>query len=116
MSDFVPESAIDHVAVLERGGANLGDEDFALFKCLNCGLVYLLDYEVDTVYLDGNDLSLRHDIVDSAQGFSCISCQQPFPPDVWAGPKALEKFLVTWSELEKSAWSWVARRSTRWGE
>jgi hypothetical protein len=49
MSHFVPESAIDYEAVLRRGGRNLGDEDFALFKCPSCNRLYLMDYEVDTV-------------------------------------------------------------------
>jgi hypothetical protein len=52
MSDFVPEGAIDYGEVFRRGGHNFGDEDFALFKCPSCGRIYLLEYEVDTVYLD----------------------------------------------------------------
>jgi hypothetical protein len=52
MSDLVPEDAINYDEVFRRGGHNVGDEDFALFKCPNCGRIYLLEYEVDTVYLD----------------------------------------------------------------
>jgi hypothetical protein len=111
VTHFVPESAIDYVAIIERGGANLGDEDFALFKCPTCGFVYLLEYEVDTVYLDGNDLAQRQDVTDPARGFVCISCQKQFPSGVWAGPRAEEKFLVTWGELQRSPWFWAARPS-----
>jgi hypothetical protein len=39
------------------GGANHGDEDFAFFRCPHCRRVYLLEYEVDTVYLDPADLA-----------------------------------------------------------
>jgi hypothetical protein len=59
MQDLVPENAIDYDEVFRRGGRNLGDEDFALFKCPACGRIYLLEYEVDTAYLDPDDLSVR---------------------------------------------------------
>ena len=36
--------------------ANCGDEDFALCKCPHCGRIYLIEYEVDTIYLDPIDL------------------------------------------------------------
>jgi hypothetical protein len=115
MANFVPESAIDYTAVLERGGANCGDEDFALFKCPSCGFVYLLEYEVDTVYLSGDDLTQRQDVTDPSQGFVCISCKNHIPPRAWAGPRAEEQFLVTWEELAKSRWSWAVRpRGSVW--
>jgi hypothetical protein len=116
MADFVPESAVDYPAIFERGGANLGDEDFALFKCPNCGFIYLLEYEVDTVYLDGSNLTLRQDVTDSTQGFICIQCRKQFPPGAWAGPRAEEKFLVTWGELQGSPWSWAVRPNHAVGE
>jgi hypothetical protein len=70
MPDFVPETAIDYEEIFRRGGHNMGDEDFALFKCPNCSHVYLIDYEVDTVYLDGDDLSRRTDVVE--RSFDCV--------------------------------------------
>jgi hypothetical protein len=53
VAEFVSEAVIDYAEVFRRGGRNLGDEDFALFKCPKCGRVYLLEYEVDTVYSRG---------------------------------------------------------------
>lgn len=116
MAYFVPETAIDYTAILERGGANFGDEDFAFFKCPNCSFVYLLEYEVDTVYLNGNDLTQRQDVTDSSQSFVCVSCERTFPPGAWAGPKAEDKFLVTWRELQSSPWNWAARPSSAFGD
>jgi hypothetical protein len=108
MNDLVPETAIDYEEVFRRGGRNHGDEDFALFKCPLCGWVYLLEYEVDTVYLDGNDLSRRALIFENT--FSCLGCGNSVPHDEpWAGPKASTRFGVTWEELAESDWAWVVR-------
>jgi len=116
MSHFVPETAIDHDAVIRRGGRNLGDEDFALFKCPGCRAVYLLEYEVDTVYLDGTDLSKRFDATDSAQEFVCLGCNTAVPNGAWAGPKADDTFRVTWQELKASSWAWVATPLRSFGD
>ena len=43
----VPEEALDYDEILRRGGANDGDEDFALCKCPHCGRMYLIEYEFD---------------------------------------------------------------------
>src|SRR5882724_7879851 len=110
MTDFVPETAIDYDEVIRRGGRNLGDEDFALFKCPACGRIYLLEYEVDTAYLDPEDLSRRADVVEGS--FDCVECRRRIPDDEpWIGPKADSKFAVTWPELEASRWAWIARRT-----
>ena len=110
MTDFVPETAINYDEVFRRGGRNLGDEDFALFKCPACGLIYLLEYEVDIAYLDPHDLSRRADVDKGA--FDCVACGRRIPGDEpWVGPEAGAKFGVTWPELEASGWSWIARRS-----
>lgn len=116
MSYYVPETAIDYRAVFDRGGANLGDEDFALFKCPACKQVYLLEYEVDTVYIDGSDLSKREDVTDWNHTFRCVNCRREVPRAPWAGPRVEERFLVTWKELEESAWSWVATPSASFGD
>ncbi|WP_140627766.1 hypothetical protein [Methylibium rhizosphaerae] len=116
MSLYVPESAVNYEAVFRRGGRNMGDEDFALFKCPNCGHVYLMDYEVDTVFLDGDDLSKRDDLFDESHPFVCSSCEQPMPNGVWVGPHAEERFQVTWLELKASRWSWVATPMRSFGD
>jgi predicted nucleic-acid-binding Zn-ribbon protein len=116
MSHFVPETAIDHDAVIRRGGRNLGDEDFALFKCPRCRAVYLLEYEVDTVYLDGADLSKRFDATDPSKDFICLRCNIAVPAGAWVGPKADDAFRVTWPELKASSWAWVATPLRSFGD
>ena len=117
MSRYVPETAIDYEAIFRRGGRNFGDEDFALFKCPRCGYVYLLEYEADTVYLDGSDLSKRQDVTGRPViSFICVGCTQALPEGAWAGPRAKEQFLVTWQELKASAWSWVATPLASFGD
>jgi predicted RNA-binding Zn-ribbon protein involved in translation (DUF1610 family) len=109
MSDLVPEEAIDYAEVIKRGGANHGDEDFALFKCPHCGQVYLLEYEVDTVYLDPADLSKRVPVY--SEPFICVACGQPLPGDeAWVGEAARAGFGVTWADLAGSGWEWAVRR------
>ena len=105
-TDLVGEGEINYAAVMARGGANCGDEDFALFACPFCRHVYLLEYEVDTAYLDGNDLKNRVSVFNS--GLPCVSCGEEIPGDTaWVGPKAPEKFRVHRDELMSSDWRWV---------
>jgi hypothetical protein len=112
MNPFVPEEALDYQEILRRGGANCGDEDFALFKCPNCCQIYLLEYEVDTVYLDPNDLTRRVDISHGAiPTFECNACGWRLPEVPLAGPRVPDEVRVTWEELEKSRWAWVAQRA-----
>lgn len=106
MFDSVPETAINYDEVFRRGGRNVGDEDFALFKCPRCGQIYLMEYEVDTVYLDPHDLSRRAPVFNTS--FNCVACGQEVPSDEpWIGPKAAPRFQVTWAELEASDWHWA---------
>jgi predicted RNA-binding Zn-ribbon protein involved in translation (DUF1610 family) len=104
--DVVPEGAIDYAEVFRRGGRNLGDENFALFKCPNCGRVYLIEYEVDTVYLDPADLSRRTSV--HSESFDCASCGLRVPDYPWIGPSASPRFWVTWEDLGQSGWRWIA--------
>jgi hypothetical protein len=107
-NELVPEEAIDYDEVLRRGGHNHGDEDFALFKCPHCGRIYLLEYEVDTVYLDPNDLTKRAPVFSDP--FDCVACgKEVSKSEPWIGPKASPRFGVTWDELESSDWAWIAR-------
>ena len=106
--DFVPEEAVDYDEVFRRGGRNDGDEDFAFFKCPACGTVYLFEYEVDTVYLNGRDLTERAPV--SSESFTCAGCRNIVPRGGWAGPKTEKRFRVTWRELAASDWAWAAQR------
>ena len=108
MSDFVPESEIDYDEVYRRGGRNCGDEDFAVFRCPFCDHVYMMEYEVDTVYLDGRDLTKRLAVFNSS--FDCLSCSRYIPVGAWVGPRAEERFQVTWEQLARSDWAWCVSR------
>lgn len=113
MGELVPEEVIDYAEVFHRGGANCGDEDFAFFRCPHCRRVYLLEYEVDTVYLDPNDLSRRVPGYDG--GFTCVRCEQLIPDDAgaWIGKKASPEFGATWADLDGSGWEWAISQDAR---
>jgi hypothetical protein len=113
----VPEIALDYDEIRRRGGANCGDEDFALCKCPHCGRVYLVEYEVDTLYLDPVNLDRRVGINIGVSGFCCDECGGMFPERIaWIGPKAPEAMQVTWQDLVASPWRWVAARTRAPGE
>jgi hypothetical protein len=112
VADAVPEAALDYDEILRRGGANCGDENFALCKCPHCGRVYLVEYEADTLYLDPADLGRRMGIDIGMSGFRCDGCGGVFPKrTAWIGPKAPEAMQVTWGDLAASPWRWVAGRT-----
>ena len=107
-SPFVGEGEIDHAEIMSCGGANCGDEDFAVFACPHCRHVYLLEYEVDTAYLDANDLSKRVSVFNC--GFSCVSCHKEIESDTaWVGSRAPERFRVLREELLSSDWRWILK-------
>ncbi len=68
-----------------------------------------LEYEVDTVYFDSNDLSGCVPVYDGS--FECVACGREIPGDEpWVGPKTSPRFGVTWAEHEASEWQWAAYR------
>ena len=98
--DFAREEYLDYDEIYRRGGENLGDEDFALFKCPFCDCVYLMDYEVPSIYFDALDLS-----------FHCAGCGQRLPDDkAWVGENPAPKFRVPWELLARSDWAWTVAR------
>ena len=113
VSDAVPEEALDYGEILRRGGAYCGDENFALCKCPHCSRVYLIEYEVDTLYLDPANLDRRLSInIGGVSGFTCEHCGGAFPENTpWIGKKAPEAMQVTWKDLESSPWYWVAAKT-----
>ena len=94
-----------------EAGANCGDEDFALCKCPVCSRIYLIEYEVDTIYLDPKDLDRRLDIEMGGWTFECEACHASFPPSPWIGPDAPEDMQVTWKDLRESSWNWLTERT-----
>ena len=95
----VPEESLDEAEIFRRGGENYGDEDFALCKCPHCGRIYLIEYEVDTLYLDPAQLDRRVGINISVTVFRCEGCRGEFPQTGWISPKAPEVMQVTWGDL-----------------
>ncbi len=109
---MVPKEALDYDEILCRGGANCGDEDFALCKCPHCGRVHLVEYEVDTLYLDPANLDRRAVINIGLSGFRCERCSGKFPErTVRIGSKAPEAVQVMWQDLSASPWRWVAAQT-----
>lgn len=105
-SPYVGEGEIDCEEVMSRGGANCGDEYFAVFACPFCRQVYLLECEVDTAYVDANDLKKR--VLVAGTSFACVSCDQEIPKDTaWVGPRAPERFKVLRKEMMRSDWRWL---------
>jgi hypothetical protein len=114
VSDVVPEEALDYDEIFRRGGTNCGDEDFALCKCPHCGHIYLIEYEVDTLYLDATNLDCRLAINLGVSGFNCENCGGPFPEKTpWIGKKAPVTMQVTWDDLGVSPWHWVTARTKK---
>jgi hypothetical protein len=111
LPNAVPEEALDYDEIFRRGGANHGDEDFALCKCPHCGRVYLIEYEVDTLYLDPTDLERRVSLCVGDSVFRCANCCEAFPGTAWIGSKAPASMQVTWQDLAASPWRWVTVRT-----
>ena len=110
--DAVPEEVLDYDEILRRGGANCGDEDFALCKCPHCGHLYLIEYEVGTLYLDPSDLNRRFEINIGVAVFNCEYCGAEFPnQSAWIGSEAPAEMQVTWQNLAASEWRWVSSRT-----
>ena len=112
-SSLVSETDIDYREILKRGGANGGDEDYALFRCPTCGRVYLIDYEVDTVFLDADDLAKRISIPGSDDSFPCVSCGRPLDSQsIWKALRTEDDtahWRVTRDGLRFSPWAWVVK-------
>jgi hypothetical protein len=109
LPDIVQRVDLDHVEILRRGGANLGNEYFALCKCPVCGHIYLIELEVDTLYISAEDLKQR--VLIFGVDFSCVACGSAFPAGPWIGIKAPESMQVTWQDLSESPWRWVTERT-----
>jgi|SRR5579872_750556 len=110
--DAVPEEVLDYAEIFHRGGRNCGDEDFTLCKCPHCGFVYLFEYEVDTIFLDADDLTKRCGVFEYPHKFNCVACSGIFPETgAWIGPKAPIEMQVTWTELAASPWHWVTQQT-----
>ena len=105
------EKNLDYDAIFQAGGRNLGNEDFYLFCCPNCAHLYLLEYEADTIYIDGNDLTKRFHPTQKER-FKYISCGFKFARNmILIGKQAPEKMKVNLEQLNKSDWLWALRKN-----
>lgn len=104
MDLFVPDHAVDYDEVFSRGGRTFGNEDFTVFRCPDCGKVYLVDREVDVVFTNGMDLAARAPGFDA--DFRCVACGSGMSPS--PGGVMTEKTRVTWDQLRDSDWAWAA--------
>lgn len=117
MCDFVEETDVDYHKILSRGGANGGNEDYALFRCPACGRIYLIDYEVDTVFLDADDLARRVSIPGEDDSFPCANCGRRLDSQsIWEALRIeedTEDWRVTWGSIQSSPWAWAVKPSAR---
>jgi hypothetical protein len=115
MSEFVNEIDMDYQAIIEAGGYNGGDENFFLFKCPSCGRIYMVDFEVDTVYLDPLHLDCRRSMPSCGDSLDCEKCHSKILiDDVWRAGRAeneAESWRVTWDEVLRSSWAFALRKN-----
>lgn|SRR5262245_9468697 len=105
----VEEKNLNYDEIIRRGGHNYGDEDFAVLKCPFCARIYLIDYEVDTIYLEPGDLSVRTPVYF---GFKCEGCGAYFPEPPWLGEAAPDSMRVRWEDLVRTDWAWIVGRES----
>ena len=77
----------------------------------DCGRIYLIEYEVDTIYLDPDDLGRRVGTDLNVSSFVCEGCGTIWPPGAWIGPKAATGMQVRWADLAASRWRWITVRT-----
>ncbi|GKX60224.1 hypothetical protein [Leminorella grimontii] len=106
MKKYIEENDIDYEKVVNcLKGSTYGDEDFALFKCPHCNKIYLIDYEVETIFPSANDLHLMANGTD----FSCVKCGYSFIGKIIVGDRAYKIFKVTQDEIKDDDWEWVLK-------
>lgn len=109
MYEPTTEPLIDYDEVFRRGGRVFSNEEFVPFKCPFCGHVYLMDAEVDMVFLDAADLSKRK--LTAVGTLDCIACGNTLPEhEPWVGESADDRYRVSPADLAGSDWAWVMKR------
>lgn len=108
MIKYIEDKDINQEEIINALGENVyGDEDFSIFKCPKCGRIYLIDYEVDTIFTDAKNLL----VMKHANNFLCVTCQYDFREEIIIGDKADDYFKVTWGEMNSSDWRWIVIQS-----
>lgn len=109
MAGYTAPMQLDSNAIFEQGGRNYGNEEFAVCACPNCQKIYLIECEVDTIYVDSTDLSKRFNPL-SKERFRCQQCQTKFPRGAWVGKHAPSSMVVTQDQLIASDWHWILKQ------
>lgn len=106
MTRYIAENDIDYGKIINHLNEYVyGDEDFALFKCPQCYKIYLIDYEVETIFTSAKNLHL----MANGSDFSCVKCGYSFIKKIIIGDKADAKFKVTQDEIKDDEWVWILK-------
>ncbi|MDD2047197.1 hypothetical protein [Pseudomonas putida] len=106
MAQYITTFEIDHIKILASPMyESYGDEDFDIFNCPICKKIYLIDYEVDSIFLDPENLSE----IFNGDVFLCSFCGFDFTGEVIIGAAADEKYKVTLEHLMQSDWKWILK-------
>jgi hypothetical protein len=97
---------VNYKEIFKHGGANCGNEDFDFLKCPFCGWVYLVEWEVETLYCDGNDLLKRIPLF-LINDIHCYNCGKGFPEGPWNDK---DTFGVSFLEASESTWKWAIEK------
>lgn len=107
MVEYFKDSNIDEEKVrYYLGEHSYGDEDFSIFKCPSCNKIYLIDYEVDTIFSESSDLL----VMRNGTNFRCVCCNYDFHGKIIIGDKADKCFKVSVDEVNESDWKWIYRK------
>jgi|GEM_PF-3035196 len=105
MNKYLSEYDLDYDAIIHKikqdGGCTLGDEYFDVFKYPTCHQIYLIDYEVDNIYYDPEDLSK----MSTYSRFACSKCGYDFSEKIILGEKADDRVKVTEKMFKNSKWA-----------
>ncbi|AOR61159.1 hypothetical protein [Pectobacterium parmentieri] len=107
MIEYFNDSCIDEDKIIcALGRHSYGDEDFSIFKCPSCNKIYLIDYEVDTIFPDSSNLL----IMSNGTNFRCVCCNYDFQGKIIIGDKADKCFKASIDEVKESGWKWIFRK------
>lgn len=106
MKEYINEDHIDYEKIISHlNECSYGDEDFALFKCPQCNKIYLMDYEMDTIFISAKNLHL----MANGSNFSCVVCGYSFVRKILTGDKSNDIFKVTHNEINSDEWIWILK-------
>jgi hypothetical protein len=107
--EYVTRRQVNYHAIVAKGGEQCRYGNFAFIRCPSCGTVYLVDYEVDDLYIDPTNLAHRISFVSVGDLVPCQRCPyQLLADDLWSVQKpGYEAWLVPWDVMRASPWAWA---------